>query len=447
MPSPTIFRVLAAFLGISNIAFSYAVLITPGAPWKDTDGNAIQAHGGGFLKVNDTYYWHGEDKTANSALFHAVSCYSSTDFGTWTREVDALTPVANTLISSSNIVERPKVIYNEKNSEYVMWFHSDDSNYGLANVGVATAKTPCGPYTFKASWQPLKNDSRDMGLFQDDDQSAYLLYASYGNTVLKITQLDDDYYNVTTEKSEIVSRLEAPGIVKRDSIYYLFASHQSGWSPNANKYFHSTSLSGPWTTEADLADPSLDTYNSQNSFDLPLGSEAVYLGDRWRSGLLGSSTYIWLPLSWASGEPQLVQADVWDLDIAAGTYKVYSGTSYNATDGTVSGNAKINTASHFVNGIGAGGSVTIEDVTGTGANQWIGVYYSNSGSWTSTTISVNGGSTSAVTPVDQSPTSSNSTFIGVPVNVYLEKGANNLTFGTNQTSPGGNLGWIVVYDV
>lgn len=51
MPSPTIFRVLAAFLGISNIAFSYAVVIAPGAPWKDTDGNAIQAHGGGFLKM------------------------------------------------------------------------------------------------------------------------------------------------------------------------------------------------------------------------------------------------------------------------------------------------------------------------------------------------------------------------------------------------------------
>jgi hypothetical protein len=70
-----------------------AAQIVPGANWTDTAGNIIQAHGGGFLKVNlrlpqvsrsahwilqsgSTYYWFGEDKSANSALFKAVSCYS-----------------------------------------------------------------------------------------------------------------------------------------------------------------------------------------------------------------------------------------------------------------------------------------------------------------------------------------------------------------------------------
>jgi hypothetical protein len=28
--------------------------------WKDTKGNRIEAHGGGFLKVGDTWYWFGE---------------------------------------------------------------------------------------------------------------------------------------------------------------------------------------------------------------------------------------------------------------------------------------------------------------------------------------------------------------------------------------------------
>lgn len=36
-------------------------------------------------------------------------------------------------------------------------------------VGVATAKTPCGPYTYKGSWKPLGADSRDMGLFLDSE--------------------------------------------------------------------------------------------------------------------------------------------------------------------------------------------------------------------------------------------------------------------------------------
>lgn len=64
-----------------------------------------------------------------------------------------------------------------------MWFHSDTGryvtsltaliywlnkySYGAAMVGVATAKSPCGPYTYKGSWQPLGAQSRDEGLFQD----------------------------------------------------------------------------------------------------------------------------------------------------------------------------------------------------------------------------------------------------------------------------------------
>ena len=112
-----------------------------------------------------------------------MSCYTSTDLTTWTRQTNALTPIAGTMISSSNIVERPKVIFNKavgihdgthfaaldqaQNQEYVMWFHSDTSNYGAAMVGVATSKTPCGPYTYKASWKPLGADSRDEGLFKD----------------------------------------------------------------------------------------------------------------------------------------------------------------------------------------------------------------------------------------------------------------------------------------
>lgn len=98
-------------------------VIVPGATWYDTSGNVIQAHGGGFLKVDSTYYWFGEDKAANSALFsvrmktqelqnlthlQAVSCYTSTDLINWSRQNNALTPIAGTMISSSNIVERPK---------------------------------------------------------------------------------------------------------------------------------------------------------------------------------------------------------------------------------------------------------------------------------------------------------------------------------------------------
>lgn len=97
------------------------------------------------------------------------------------------------------------------------------------------------------------------------------------------------------------------------------------------------------------------------------------MGDRWRPSLLGSSRYIWLPLSWASGKPQLVQADVWSLDLNAskytfqrhvgltllirnnlGTYSVASGTSYEAENGAISGSASILSSSSFSGGRAVG---------------------------------------------------------------------------------------------
>ena len=49
---------------------------------------------------------------------------------------------------------------------------ADDAiSYGAAMVGVATAKTPCGPYTYKGSFKPLGADSRDESIFQDSESS------------------------------------------------------------------------------------------------------------------------------------------------------------------------------------------------------------------------------------------------------------------------------------
>jgi len=438
--------VLTAFAQAQN------TLIVPGAAWTDTSGNVIQAHGGGFLKVGSTFYWFGEDKVLNSALFKAVSCYTSTDLVNWSRQNDALTPISGTMISTSNIVERPKVIFNSKNQEYVMWFHSDTSSYGAAMVGVATAKSPCGPYTYKGSFKPLGADSRDESIFQDSDsaQTAYLLYASDNNQNFKITKLDTNYYNVTTVVSQMNgATLEAPGIVKRNNVYYLIASHTSGWDPNPNKWFSSSSLSGTWTAQADIAPEAVRTYFSQNAYDLPLGSNAIYMGDQWRPDLLGSSRYIWYPLDFSSGSPQIVHADVWSVNLAAGTYSVASGTSYEAESGTIGGSATIASDSSFSGGkavgyLGDGGTITINNVQGNGGGaHWISLYYANGDStWRNVTVSVNGGSTVLV---DQPDTGGGHVILSVPVKVNLNNGANSITFGSKQSNYAGDLDKIIVY--
>ncbi|KAJ7225997.1 galactan 1,3-beta-galactosidase [Mycena pura] len=429
-----------------------ATVIVPGATWTDTSGTPIQAHGAGILKVaRSTFYWFGEDKASNTTLFHAVSCYTSTDLLTWTRQNNALTPIAGTMISGSNIVERPKVLFNKMNNEYVMWFHSDTSNYGAAMVGVATAKTPCGPYTYKASWNPLGAESRDESVFQDDDaaQTSYLLYASDNNQNFKISRLDANYYNVTAQVNVLTaSTLEAPGIVKRNGQYYLFASHTSGWDPNPNRWFVASSISSAFSAQADLAPEAVRTYYSQNAFDLPLASgNAIYMGDRWRSDFLGTSTYIWLPLTWASGSPQLIWADVWSLNLAAGTWTIANGTTYEAENGVLSGSAVLASDSSFSGGkavgfLGNGGSVTIT-VQGIGAAQWVSLYIANGDStWRNTTVSVNGG---APVVVQQPDTGGGHVILSVPVKLNLKSGSNTITLGAGQSNFAADLDKIIVY--
>lgn len=202
------------------------------------------------------------------------------------------------------------------------------------------------------------------------------------------------------------------------------------------------------------------------------------MGDRWRPSLLGSSTYIWYPLSWDTGVPQIVHADVWSVNINAGTYTAAAGTSYEAESGTLSGTAVLGSGSSFSAGkyvgyLGHGGSVTLNNVQGIGGNQWVALYYANGkcrshlavsnrvllnhaychpadSTWRNTTIryvnkatsvmhshthlawsSANGGPTILV---DQPNTGSEQSIISVPVLLNLRSGANSITIGAGQSS-------------
>src|SRR3954464_6026794 len=66
-------------------------MIEPGEVWPDASRNHIQAHGGGIIKINKTYYWYGEERRQGlDTAFRYVSCYSSKDLMNWTFLGDAL---------------------------------------------------------------------------------------------------------------------------------------------------------------------------------------------------------------------------------------------------------------------------------------------------------------------------------------------------------------------
>jgi hypothetical protein len=299
--------------------------ITPGTAWQDTQGHPIQAHGGGMIKVGSTYYWFGEDKTNESdgkSFFLNVPCYSSTDLAHWKFEANVLTKQKSGDLGPNRIIERPKVIYNRSTKQYVMYMHADDGPHTITKVGVATSSTVCGAYTYRGSFKPQGNISLDIGLFVDDDSTAYLL-SDTRTKGLKIYNLSADYLSVVSTVATLSER-EAPALFKQNGRYYLLTSQRTGWRTNDNMYSTSTTLAKGWSAPKLFAPKGSKTFNSQTTFVLPVvGSQVttfMFMGDRWQPASLGTSPYIWLPLTVKGSTVSLAWHDRWYIDTATGTW-------------------------------------------------------------------------------------------------------------------------------
>jgi hypothetical protein len=311
--------------------------IASGDVWKDTDGNFINAHGGGILFHNGTYYWFGEIKKgltwrvpyidtweAYRVNAGGVSCYSSKDLLNWKFEGVALSP--NTTDSShdlhtSKVIERPKVIYNDKTKQFVMWMHIDSEDYAYARAGVAVSDNPAGPFRYLQSVRPNGNMSRDMTIYKDDDGKAYHFYASEGNKTMRVAQLSDDYLSHTTNEKRILKGLEreAPAIFKYDGKYYLITSGCTGWSPNAASWAIADNILGEWKQQGNPCvetgrEFSENTFRSQSTFILPLPDKKdsfLFMADRWNKTDLEDSRYVWLPLEVKYGKLAIEWKDKW----------------------------------------------------------------------------------------------------------------------------------------
>jgi beta-xylosidase len=299
--------------------------VIPKAIWPDDHGNHIQAHGAGILKKGDTYYLFGEDRSQGlDPAKHYVSCYSSTDLSHWTfrNRVLALGDPENLGVIA---LERPKVFYNQLTGKYVMYMHLDNKGYRLARVGVATCDTVDGNYQFLKSFQPLGDQSRDIGQFVDDDGSAYLLFEDRPHG-LHIAKLSGDY--LTVEKDVHLfpkSRggdLEGGALVHYNGLYYVVGSQLSGWAPNANKYATAQNLEGPWSDFQDIAPPSVKTYGSQSTMLLKVvgtkTTTVIFMGDLWKPSTQWDSRYLWMPLEIGGGKLTLPAPKPWTIDVATG---------------------------------------------------------------------------------------------------------------------------------
>jgi beta-xylosidase len=262
----------------------------------DTQGNIINAHGGGFLKVGNYYYWVGENR--RNGVF--VSCYRSSDLINWEFRGNLLTRQSSPELDKANI-ERPKVIYNEKTKQFVMWMHYEyDHNYSYARAAVAVSPDIEKPFHFLKSFRPFGNMSRDCTLFKDDDGTAYFISAARENYDMIMYRLNDNYTDVQTQVATLWpgGHREAPSIVKKGSYFFFITSGCTGWTPNQAKYAYAKSIAGPWSDLINIGDST--AFNTQSTFILPIQGDKtisyIYVGDRWDGMNYYNSKYIFLPI-------------------------------------------------------------------------------------------------------------------------------------------------------
>jgi Glycosyl hydrolases family 43 len=350
--------------------------------WPDTDGVHINAHGGGVIWHEGTYYWFGEARNPRQRgvpSSRGVVCYSSKDLYNWKNEVTVLpvVDVESSDITRGCIIERPKVIYNARTKQFVMWFHLElkGRGYGAARTALAVGDSPTKPFQFVRSlrpnagkWSiefpeqlrtPLNPDqaremtrdrsrfrqllvegvytrrdyeggqmARDMTLFVDDDGKAYLIASAEENYTLNIHELTDDYTDFTGKWLRVVpgGHNEAPALIKHNGKYFMLASGCTGWDPNPARVLAADNIWGPWknvgnpcvgVNPQNQMGPEL-TFGGQSTFILPLqGRPGAYIAmfDIWRPRNLIDSGYIWLPAKFEGDRMKIQWRDTWDLSV------------------------------------------------------------------------------------------------------------------------------------
>lgn len=297
--------------------------IENGIEWTDTEGYIVQAHGGNFIQVGNRWYLIGEDRA--SSFRPDVNLYSTDDFKTWRFEGKIIKNyVTHPDLGHSRMIERPKLMYNEKTGKYVVWCHWESSNYGASEAGVFESDSIAGPYHCVWTGRPLNTKSRDCNIFIDNDGAAYFISTTDENTNLGLFRLSDDYHTAVSKtvlfKGE---RREAPAIAHIGDTYYMISSACTGWDPNQAKIATSKDITQGWSNLENIGDRI--AYDTQASSILTIngtdGTVYIYVGDRWMDPDLPRSKIIMLPIEFDNGKMVLNYYDTWEIDLKRGLWR------------------------------------------------------------------------------------------------------------------------------
>lgn len=270
--------------------------ICPGKVWRDTKGRRIQAHAGGLLYEDGTYYWYGENKEktdGKSTIWtYGIRIYSSRDLYSWKDEGCIIPP--NLEDSGSDLwpekyVDRPHILKCESTGKYVCWLKlSGNQSY----FTVLQADALMGPYTIAAQkYQPFGIQVGDFDLIKDEMGRGYLFVEANHNCVLGM-ELSRDYLQAVRQVSSQYAGLYPPfcregvAVFERKGVKYMLTSGMSGYIPNESDCAWSDGWEEAFTSMGNphVGDVTMSSFNSQISqvFRVP-GKKDIYiaLADRW----------------------------------------------------------------------------------------------------------------------------------------------------------------------
>jgi hypothetical protein len=322
--------------------------LATGVIFMDTDGKAVNAHGGGIIRVGDTFYLHGEyfpPATTTNGDFNGFSMYSSKDLATWKNEGIILPQQPKgTELEPGRKGERPHIIKCPGTGEFVLYAHAAANNYqDDKEVVYATSPTVNGKYSYKGK---LLNGSTiaahsDMGAFADDTVAYVVTESAHVYTLANDCHswLSDKQYSAINGNS---GGSESPAVFKANGTYYWIGSYKTGWRANNNFYSTAPAMSGPWTYQgfvAPVTNPNNNisdqrTWMSQSTWVQPIvgskGTVFMYWGDHW-SGNQDTTApgdhndqagYVFQPIIFSTSTKTLLPTylTTWKIDIGAGTW-------------------------------------------------------------------------------------------------------------------------------
>ncbi len=306
--------------------------VSNGSLWYDDRNNVVQAHGAGFLRVGDTWYMIGEDRS--NTWRPDVNMYSSKDLVNWKFERKIIkNGVTHPQLGGERFIERPKLMYCKKTGKYVVWCHWESANYGASEAAVFYCDSVNGDYKFHWAGRPLGVKSRDCNVFVDDDGTTYFISTIEENQHLGLFRLSDDYLSAVscTELFKWQGR-EAPAMVRVGDTYFMMFSACSGWEPNQASYSYSKSLSSGWSERINIGNGIAFDTQAASILTIPGTEDTTYLyvGDRWQDPDLPRSKSIVFPISFSGTSIDFSYKPVFELNQKTGKIRTADVSRYIA---------------------------------------------------------------------------------------------------------------------